>query len=82
VLAILFGIFTILVSIGLAATSLLGGLGVLSFDAEAGVIVLALSCVPILFALYGLFWVILTFGGICIAVFGAMILAALGLEGY
>lgn len=64
VLAILFGIFTILVSIGLAATSLLGGLGAFSFDAEAGLIVLALSCVPLLFALYGLFsGAMLTFVG-------------------
>ena len=102
VLAIIFGIFTILVSIGLVVASLVGGLGALSFDAEAGAIALALGCVPIRFALYGLFsgamltfvggaagkvfaiiyWALLIVGGLCLGVFGALIFAALGFEGY
>jgi hypothetical protein len=55
-LAILFGIFTILVSVGLAVVSVLLGVGMFgSGDAETGMIGIALSCVPILFSLYGLF---------------------------
>ena len=64
VLAIIFGVLTILVSIGLVAFSVLGGLGMFGLSAEAGVVGLALSCVPILFALYGLFsGAMLTFVG-------------------
>ena len=65
VLAIIFGIFTILVSIGLAVFSLLGGLTLLGFAGpEGGIIGIALSCVPIVFALYGLFsGAMLTFVG-------------------
>ncbi|HEY71525.1 MAG TPA: hypothetical protein G4O08_13190 [Anaerolineae bacterium] len=55
VLAIIFGIFTILVSIGIGIFSLLGGLGMLGLGDEGGMIGLAFSCVPLLFALYGLF---------------------------
>lgn len=65
VLAIIFGIITILVAIGLAVFSLLGGLSLLGLAGpEGGIIGIALSCVPILFALYGLFsGAMLTFVG-------------------
>ncbi|MGD8812901.1 MAG: hypothetical protein PVI78_00340 [Anaerolineales bacterium] len=64
VLAIIFGILTILVSLGLGVFSLIGGLGMLGLGDEGGMIGLALSCVPILFALYGLFsGAMLTFVG-------------------
>jgi hypothetical protein len=65
VLAIMFGIFTILVSIGMIVFSLLGGLALLGIgDAESGIIGIGLSCVPIAFALYGLFsGAMLTFVG-------------------
>ena len=56
VLAIFFGISTILVSVGLAVLSVMLGVGMFgSGDPETGMIGIALSCVPILFSLYGLF---------------------------